>query len=410
MNLETDALLVVFALLATGVSVGYLLFASSRVKAFGREMRSRAVADRAPGITVLKPICGLDPELERNLLSFCDQDYPDYQVVFGTVDRCDPAIPIIERVIASRPDRDLRLVVDERPAGANPKIANLTNMYREAKHEIIAISDSDMHVGPDYLAAVAGAFEHGGVGGVTCLYAGRSVGGLPSALGAMFINEWFLPSVLVARSVQGLGFCLGATMAVRREALESVGGFETLSAYLADDYMLGRLLTERGLEIRLAPYVVENVVQEPDYRSLWLHELRWARTIRSVRPRGFAFCFVTDTIPISLLSAGLLYWASGSVMAALGVVAVAVAARLRLRRELRTELGLREPASAWLVPVRDCWTAGVRAASFLGHNVHWRNQQLVVSVGGEIDNKGARRGNHRIGARDQAGHGGLKRT
>lgn len=385
MILETDALLVVFALLATGASVGYLLFASSRVRAFGREMRSRAAADRTPGITVLKPMCGLDPELERNLLSFCDQDYPDYQVVFGTVDRRDPAIPIIERVIAARPDRDLRLVVDERLVGANPKVANLANMYREAKHEIVVVADSDMHVGPDYLAALAEAFEHDGVGAVTCLYSGRSVGGLPSALGAMFINEWFLPSVLVARSVQGLGFCLGATMAVRREALESLGGFEALSAYLADDYMLGRLVTERGLEIRLAPYVVENVVQEPGYRSLWLHELRWARTIRSVQPWGFACSFVTDAIPVSLLSAGLLYWAGGPLLAALGLVAAAVAARLWLRRALRTELGLREPASAWLVPLRDCWTSGVRAASFLGRNVHWRRQELVVNFGGEID-------------------------
>jgi ceramide glucosyltransferase len=385
MILEPDVLTIVIALLSIGASVAYLLFAVTRVKAFGRELRSRAAADRAPGITVLKPICGLDPELERNLSSFCDQDYPDYQVVFGTAHRHDPAIPIIERVIASRPDRDLCLVVDERLVGANPKIANLANMYREAKHEIIAVSDSDMHVGPGYLAALAAAFEHDGVGGVTCLYSGRSVGGLPSDLGAMFINEWFLPSVLVARSVQGLGFCLGATMAVRRDALGSLGGFEALSAYLADDYMLGRLLTERGLEIRLAPYVVENVVQEPDYRSLWLHELRWARTIRSVRPWGFAFSFVTDTIPVSLLSAGLLYGASGSLPGALGVVAVAVAARLWLRRELRTGLGLREAAPAWFVPVRDCWTAGVRAASFLGGNVRWRRREFVVSNGGKID-------------------------
>lgn len=364
--------------LATAASLGYAAFSIACIKRFRRDLRRHAGGCRPP-ITVLKPVHGMDSQLYDNLRSFCEQDYPEYQVIFAAADQNDPAVAVVRRVIEALPERDLSLVVNNREIGSNRKISNVANAYALAKHDLIVIADSDMRVGPDYLTQVAAGFEEKGVGAVTCLYVGAPSGGLASRLGSMFINESFLPSVLVALRLQDLKFCFGATMAMRRQALDDIGGFEALASYLADDYMLGKLVSDRGYKVNLAPYVVRNVVFESDLKSLLHHELRWSRTVRTVRPVGYAFSALTQALPMSLLLLAL-HPALYSALA----VAAALVLRITQHYTVRNTLGIPGPATPWLVPVRDLLYFAVWAASFLGRNVQWRDARFAVTRNGQM--------------------------
>jgi ceramide glucosyltransferase len=364
-------------LLASLASLAYVAFAIIRVRAFGRR-RDRPVA--GPPVAVLKPVRGEEPGLYENLRSFCEQDYPAFQVVFGVRDAKDPALPVIERVMRDLPGRDLTLVVNDRVVGSNFKASNLANMYESAKYDLLVIADSDMRVGRTYLGTVVGLLADRSVGVVTCVYSGRSGGGVSGALGAMFINEWFLPSVLVARALHPDRFCFGATMAVRRDALEAIGGFGALASYLADDYMLGARMNARGLRVALSSYVVENIVSEPDVKALFSHELRWARTIRTVQPVGHAMSFLTYSVVLSC--AYLLLSSSGDLGAA--VAGAALALRIALHYAVRASLGVAEPARPWLVPVRDALGFVVWAASFWGRTVEWGGRKFSVTADGRM--------------------------
>ncbi len=256
-----------------------------------------------PPVTLMKPVCGLEPEpaLFDCLRSFCEQDYPTYQVVFGVRDSDDPAVPVIERLIRELPGLDATLIVDSRVYGANRKLSNLTNMFAAARHDIIISADADGHVGPGYLRSVVAPFANPRVGAVTCLYVGRPLGGLWSHLGATFINDLILPNVLIALALDKLTFLFGNTMAVRRNVLEEIGGFRGLTTFLADDYLLGRRVSALGFEVHLASCVVETVVSEPSLGPLFRHELRWGRTFRTVQPVGWILSILTDTFVLALL-------------------------------------------------------------------------------------------------------------
>ena len=372
---------------ATLASILYLAFATCEVVLYKnrrqRKDRPQAGNPSLRPVTVLKPICGPDPNLYENLRSFCQQAYPHYQVVFGVSDATDPAITIIERVIADFPNLDLGLVVDGGLIGTNFKVSSLANMLRIAKYDILVIADSDMRVQPDYLGSIVEAFEDPDVGVVTCLYKGSPVGGLASLIAAMFINEWFLPSVLVALTFEKLRFCFGASMAVRREALEAIGGFEVLADDLADDYMLGKLISERGYKIHLAPYLVENIVFESDLKALFLHELRWARTVRTVRPIGYTLSFLTYSLPVSILFLAVTL-ATGFASAGVIAVALAIGLRVLLHYAVRAAFGIASPAMSWLIPVRDILAFLVWCVSFLGRNVHWRNGRFSLDSDGRL--------------------------
>lgn len=334
-----------------------------------------------PPVTVLKPVCGLDPALERNLRSFCEQDYPEFQILFGVRDADDPAIPVIERLVKEYPQRHAALTVDSRVIGSNYKIANVANMMRQARHDILVIADADCRVGSQCLAELAECFADPAVGAATCLYRGAPARNrLADRLGAMFINEWFLPSVLMALRTEPLRYCFGATMAIRRNALTAIGGIETLASYLADDHMLGRLVAARGFKVALCHHIVETTVAEASLKSLFRHELRWARTMRTVRPVGYALSFVTDVVPLALLG-GLL---TGSTGIAVGSVGLALLLRLLMHFAARSKLGMNEPVRPWLIPFRDLLTFAIRATSLVGRGVEWRTDKFVVRTDGQM--------------------------
>ncbi len=357
--------------LATLGGIAYLGFALFRVTTY-RRSRTNAGA-LAPPLTLLKPLCGLEPQLYENLCSFCDQEYPEFQVVFSAADAHDPALEVARAVASQFAGRDITVSADAASTRAsNPKIANLLGAMPHAKHDILVVADSDMRVGRGYLAAVAGTFASARIGAATCLYRGRAAGGFAAALGAAFVNDQFAPSVLVATALQPMRFCFGSTMAVRREALEAIGGLEALGEQLADDYALGRLVAARGWTVEMAPYVVENVIYDENLAALWRHELRWARTIASLRPAGYALSIFSYGVPIAL---AYLFVAPASLFA-WTLACAAAALRLTLHYAVRRPLELRDSPKPWLVPVRDLFGCAVWFAGLFGTRVLWRERRM----------------------------------
>jgi ceramide glucosyltransferase len=337
-----------------------------------------------PGISVLRPLHGDEPLLEAALLSACQQDYPEFQVVFGVQDAADKALAVVERVRARLPERDIAVVCDNTADGANRKVANLSNMLAAARHDVLVIADSDMHASPDYLRAIASALAEPGTGLVTTLYTGLPASRtLAATLCASGITHGFLPGAAMARRLGRLD-CLGATMALRRETLATIGGFASLIDELADDNVLGRLVQARGLRIGLAATIPATTVPETTLPAMLRHELRWARTIRSLTPQGFAVSAVQYPLAWAtfalLLSAGaapawgVMLPAWGVMLAAWVVRAVAahgVDAALARRAHLPTNR-----APLFLLPLRDLMSFGVWLAAYAGDRVEWRGRVM----------------------------------
>jgi ceramide glucosyltransferase len=321
----------------------------------------------------MKPLKGDEPLLEAALASFCSQTYPDYQIIFGVQESDDPAIAVVERLARLFPNRDITLIVDETQHDGNRKIGNLVNMWPAAKHDIIVLADSDVHVTPHFLERIVPALDEPGVGLLTALYAGISGGlGLVGYFGAAQINHIFLPGVLVGRML-GRQDCLGAAVALRRETLERVGGLRALLPHLADDAALGHLVRGIGQRVALMPSVVVTTVAEDKVSALFDHELRWARTIRALEPVTYA----TTVLQLPVVWAVVTIPASGFAWWSLAFLGILWALRGVVLRATSRELG-RGQFSAWLIPIRELFSLAVLIASYLGNRVVWRGSSMAV--------------------------------
>jgi ceramide glucosyltransferase len=336
-------------------------------------------ASLAP-ITVLKPLHGDEPLLEEALASVCQQDYTVWQVVFGVQSESDTALPVARRVQARFPGCDIEVVADRRVHGPNRKIGNLINMLPAARHDTLVISDSDVHAAPDWLRQLAAVLERPGVGVATTLYTGlpaplpRSGGRLGRGcrlLGTMQINQYFFPGALLARSM-GRQDCLGATMALRRETLERIGGLDALVKHLADDNVLGRLVQSLGLKVELAGTIPATTVPEATLNALWRHELRWARTIGALVPVQFA----ASVLQYPLAWAVLAMLLSSAAPWSLAWFAAAWAVRAAAARGIDRALGLANRTPLWLLPLRELMSVAVMLASYTGRQVDWRGHTL----------------------------------
>jgi len=327
-----------------------------------------------PPITILKPLHGDEPLLEAALESTIRQDYPAFQIVFGVQDPADSAIAVVNRLRARHPDADIALVIDRTDHGPNRKVGNLINMLPSARHDLIVIADSDLHVAPDYLRHIAATLATPGVGLATVLYAGLPAStALPARLGATQITHGFLPGALMARAM-GRQDCLGATMALRRDTLARIGGLEALVRHLADDNVLGQRVRALGLGVALAPTVVATTVPEDSLRALFRHELRWARTIRALAPSAHAASVLQYPLVWAALAGLASPW--GWSLFAVAWIARALAARgidLALAPMLN---GLATPSPIWHLPARDAMSVAVWLVSHAGKHVDWRGQGL----------------------------------
>jgi ceramide glucosyltransferase len=367
------------ALCLLGASAGclYLIAAFAFVSRFVKS--GAPTAGSFPSVTILKPLHGDEPGLFDNLATFCAQDYPGpVQIVFGVQDPADPAIAVVRRLMAAYPDRALDLVIDPRVHGQNGKISNLVNMAARIRHAAVVLADSDMQAPPDYLRQVVAALQQPGVGLVTCLYHGVPVGDrLWPRLSALAIDTHFLPNVVAGLSLGLARPCFGSTIALKRTTLDAIGGFEAFADRLADDYAIGAAVRAAGHAVAIPPFTIGHACPEASARALWRHEVRWARTIRSVDPAGYAGSAVTHAFPLALL--GALAGGSGGII----VAAVALACRIALCMRIERAFGLRRHPY-WLVPVRDALSFVVFAFSLFGAAVSWKGGEYRVTPDGTL--------------------------
>jgi ceramide glucosyltransferase len=347
--------------------------------------RTPCHVDAGGAVSVLKPLCGAEPRLYSNLETFCAQTHPSYQLLFGVASASDPAVNVVRRLARAWPQRDIELVIDGSVHGSNLKVSNLMNLAARAKHDLIVIADSDIAVEPDYLVRVTAPLADAHVGIVTCLYRARRVGGFWSRIGALFIDEWFAPSVHVASALGHERFGFGATLALTRDTLLRSGGFDALRDCLADDYHLAAHVRALGLRTVLSDVVVATDVIESDLASLWHRETRWLRTIRSIEPFGFAFLCLGFTTPWLLTSAllglGFEHGTDASQTIADTIVDLSTSLGLSARLVLHWR-SARSWRAFWrdlpLIPLRDMlmWLQWL-AASF-GSSVVWRGVRIPL--------------------------------
>lgn len=336
-----------------------------------------------PPVSILKPIKGLDPELAENLRSFCRQDYPEYEVLFGVADPADPAVPAIRQVLAELPQTTARLVLCLERLGPSGKVSNLHQMAGLARHDILVVSDSDTRVGPDYLRRVTAPFDNPQVGVVTALYRGIAPEGCAALLERLMIHTTFVPGILAGYLLEGITFAFGATLAVRRKVLDEMGGFAALTHMLNEDYQIAQRARAAGHTVAFADLVVDCVLGRMTFREFFARQVRWSRTNRIGRPGGYACAVIRHGVLWSLL----LLVASGPTP--LGLAALAATVTLRLAVVLTVgSLVLRLPDPArglWLLPLADALSLVTWGLAYTGNTVTWRGGRYRVTRGGHLE-------------------------
>ena len=364
-------------------SIYYLICLWSAL-AFQRERKKQTAEAAAPPsrppVSILKPLKGVDPEIYESFRSHCLQDYPEYEIIFGASDPHDPAVASVERLKAEFPGRRIEMIICRESHGPNVKVTNLVQMTRAARYDTLIVNDSDIRVPPDYLRQVTAPLFSKDVGLITCLYRGVAAPTLGSCLEALGISSDFCASVLAARKIEGgIHFGLGSTLAFRRAELDRIGGFEAIAEYLADDYELGKRISDLGLEVVLAPVVVETFLPAYSMAGFVQHQLRWARGVRDARLGGYiglAFTFGAAWSLIALLAArGAIWsWVLLCLVLTLRKVTAWFVGSAVLHDKQTTRL-------LWYWPLRDLIATGVWIASFFGNTIHWRGDVFRLQKG-----------------------------
>ncbi len=376
----THLLLLVSVLLLCIGAVVYYSLAIYAAIAFFTQTRSQS-PDFYPNVTILKPICGLDGDAYENLASFCRQDFPCYQIIFGIQSQTDPSIAVVQQLIQDFPEIDIQFVVSDRVHGTNLKVSNLINADTQAKYDILLIADSDIWVDVDYLRRVVQPLSNASVGVVTCMYRSRTQGWI-STFEALSISTEFLPSVLVAHQLEGMTFALGATIVMRRSVLEAIGGLVAVVNYLEDDFQLGHLSVQAGYQVALSDYVVDHVMETETLADLLHHQTRWNRGIRFARPGGylgliFTYGTVSSALFLALTAGSSLGWA-------------VFIGTWSIRYFLAWLIGvyyLQDQVAQnffWLTPLRDLMSFALWCYSFTSNTIEWRGRKLQLLKGGML--------------------------
>ncbi|MGB6974418.1 MAG: bacteriohopanetetrol glucosamine biosynthesis glycosyltransferase HpnI [Terracidiphilus sp.] len=367
---------------------GLVYFAASMIAArIYAGARRRPRAEYATGVSVMKSLKGLEPGMLQAFRSHCRQNYTgEYELLFGISQPEEPAAEAVRALQAEFPERAIRLIVCPQRLGANGKVSTLAQMAREARYDVLLVNDSDITVGPRYLERVMAEFApksppaKARVGLVTALYRGRAHGTLGSRLEALGIATDFEAGVLLSRMLEGgMRYGLGSTLAVRREALDKIGGFEALVDHLADDYELGARVDQAGYAVVLCAEVVETSVPAYDWRGFCDHQLRWLRTVRDARPGGYVGLVFTHGLAWAMVNAV----ASG--LSPVSVWLLSLSFFLRLSQAMTVGSGVLRDRQVlpwlWLLPVRDVVAMGLWAAGFAGNTIVWRGERFEVKDG-----------------------------
>ena len=357
----------------------YYVIAALAAWRFFRRERARKLTGFEPPVSILKPVRGLDFASKENFASFCRQNYQDYEILFCVNELSDPAVPVIREVMQEYPRQRIRILSNASQIGSNRKINNLALLAREAQHETLVQSDGDVRVGPNYLKEVVAPFQDDRVGVVSCFYSGIAERNLGAELEAVGAASDFFAGALVAEWLEGITFALGASVATTKTWLAKIGGYQALANHLADDYEIGNRIYKAGAKVLLSREPVWTMYPAQTPRSFWDHQVRWARTVRLVRPASFFGLLFTQGLPWAVLAALIspAAWISAAYLAAYLVLRLVVAWVVGV-------WGIRDevlPRKMWLLPVRDAIHFVVWLAGFTSNRVVWSGVEYAVVDG-----------------------------
>jgi ceramide glucosyltransferase len=344
--------------------------------------RTRPVSDAAgfaPPVSILKPLHGVDFASYENYASFCHQHYPEYEILFAVNEKTDPAAEVVERLIADFPQREIKLLIGAEYFGANRKVNSLARLAREARHEILALSDGDVRVTPQYLQNVVAPLQDPKVGAVTSFYRGIAQKNLGAEFEAIGAASGFFPGVLMAVWTEGVKFALGASIATTKTWLQKIGGFEDIAPFLADDYEIGRRVAAAGGRVVLSHETVWTMYPAQTARSFWDHQLRWSRTVRLCRPASYAALLFTQGLPWAILAALIAprAWMAFAWLASYLVLRLTMAWIVGVTvvkdQVLRGRIAL--------VPLWDALHFVVWLASFTSNHIVWGHLEYIVDRG-----------------------------
>ena len=377
-------LLEVVAVIGAAGSLFFYLLSALGIVSFLRSTRrgptQPVLHNPLPPVSVLKPLKGIDPEIWESFCSHCEQDYPQFQLIFGVSDPADPAIEVVRRLQAKYPAVPIELIVCDRVLGTNIKVSNLAQMLPAARHEILLVNDSDIRVSQDYLSKVTAPLALDSVGLVTCLYRAVAAPTLGSRLEALSISTDFVPGVLSARLLEtGLHFGLGSTLVFRRREIESIGGFESLLDYLADDYELGRRIAAKGKKVELSAATVTTFLPAYTMVEFVRHQLRWSRTIRDARRGGYIGLVFTFGLPWALLT----LWAARGAAWSWALLGATLIARCAVGIFTATAIlgDWQAVRNIALLPLRDLIAPFLWAVGLAGSRIYWRGSVFILKDG-----------------------------
>lgn len=358
---------------ASTIGCCYLLIASVAVLRFPH--RKAAPPARQAPVTILKPLHGAEPELGSRLAAFCQQEYTaQVQIVCGFHTADDPAIDVVRELAATMPGAAICLKIDAREHGKNRKVSNLANMMSEAQHPLLIISDSDIEVGPDYLANVISELQKPSVLAVTCPYYGVAGAGRWSQCAALSINTHFLPSVITGLALGLARPCFGSTIAMHRSTLSRIGGFDSVADCLADDYAIGESVRALGYDVSITRFALGHRCHQPSLKSFVKHEIRTARTIKAIDPVKYAGSIVMHPFPLALFAVML----GSPDMIYLAVIALLCRCALCLCVEHAFSLSKQ---AYKMIPVLDLIAFAVFILGFLDSRVSWHGFTYLTEPG-----------------------------
>ncbi|KHE91236.1 MAG: bacteriohopanetetrol glucosamine biosynthesis glycosyltransferase HpnI [Candidatus Scalindua rubra] len=382
-------ILEIFLITCIVISIAYYLFSIYCTISFFNK-QTEIDDNYLPPISILKPLNGIEDGIYENFTSYCKQDYPVYQIVFGVKDSKDPAIDVVKKVIDAFPQKDIELVICNDVVGINPKINNLNNMYKKAKYDIILTNDCDTRVNGNYLKKIVSPFRDKSVGLVTCAYRENVLNNIVSRLESIFINHDFLPSIMLARKFEELSYAFGVTIATRRGIMDKIGGFAELADYLAEDFHLGKKVFEAGHKLFLSDYIVDVISEKMGFTDYFKHQLRWSKTIKACRPMGYffsaffkygivsslvylliCFCFPTGTSSAQALSVTLFI-----TFLSVRIISASIIS-YKFTKDRKIML--------LLLPISDIISFIIWCTSFLGNKITWRGSRFLLKKGGMIE-------------------------
>ena len=382
------AVLAAIGVLSSTIVLVLALIGARRFHRIAREQRrfEATLSDaQLPFVSLLKPLHGAEPQLEKNLESFFAQDYPGFEVIFAVDRGDDAALPLARRVMERHPERHSHIIVQGEPPWPNAPAYSFFNMAKVARADILVTSDSDVMVEPEYLRQVVPPLLHGNTGMLTCVYRGLNTGGFWSQMDAIGMSVEMTAGVMIANWMEGMKFGLGPTIVVRRDALEAIGGYTSIGEYFSNDFVIGSFIAAKGFDVVLSRHVIAHVVPPMTFKRMWQRQVRWAGGTRRSRPMGHL-----GTLFVFAMPAGILAAIAGAMLGhpVAGVAVLGWAVLNRIIESLAIGWDVARDRECllrpWLYPVRDLLGFAVWVASYLQRRMTWRDGRFELTEDGRV--------------------------